>query len=553
MKITNLKIGHRLNISFALTIAMLAVVVALGASRLAIVSGDVDATVNDYYQKVTDLNQVKGALDLQARHLRNALLLDDAALARAELDKADQLAITVASDFQQVGARLKAPEARALLGRATQAGASFNAEREQVARLARAGQKEQATAVLLAAMTSTQLSYFNAIDQLIAFQSQLMRDTGAHAITSAHLASQVMMALGIVGGVLSMFTAWYITRGIVGPIGYAVRIARTVASGNLTSRIEVRSQDEVGQLSAALKEMNDSLAGIVRQVRGGTDSIAQASGEIAAGNQDLSARTEQQAGTLEETAASMEQLTGTVRQNADNARQARELALSASTLAGQGGVVVGQVVATMESINAGSRKIADIIGVIDSIAFQTNILALNAAVEAARAGEQGRGFAVVASEVRNLAQRSAAAARDIHRLIGASATEVDAGARLVEQAGRTMGEIVDGIGRVSAIVSEIADASVEQLEGIVHVNAALAQIDQATQQNAALVEEAAAAAASMRQQAGELSSAVGIFTLEAAAPSKARVAPLRPTARPAIALAHDSETRRRSDSNKMRA
>jgi methyl-accepting chemotaxis protein len=560
MKFTNLKIGNRLNISFALTIAMLGVVVAVGAFGLHIVSANIDATVNDYYKKIVELNQVKAGLNLQAIQLRNALLIDDADRANAEFDQADQLAVKLSAQFEQVGARLLAAEARELLGRATQAGARFNAERAQVARLARAGQKQAATALLLSAMATSQLAYFNAIDQLIDFQSQLMHDTGAGAMRNATLTSQAMLALGVAGGVLSMLTAYVITRGIVRPIAYAVRVARTVASGDLTSAIEVRSRDEIGQLSQALRDMNNSLAGIVTQVRGGTDTIRQATDEIAAGNSDLSARTEEQAGTLEETAASMEQLTGTVRQNADNARQARELALAASALAGQGGAVVGRVVATMESINAGSRKMADIIGVIDSIAFQTNILALNAAVEAARAGEQGRGFAVVASEVRNLAQRSAAAARDINRLIGASASEVDAGTSLVEQAGRTMNEIVEGIGQVSTIVSEIADASAEQLEGIVQVHAALAQIDQATQHNAALVEEAAAAATSMRQQAGELSRAVDIFTISAAneavkisTKAKASVTQARRSARPVMELAHEAATRGRLVSQKLSA
>ncbi|MQA36930.1 HAMP domain-containing protein [Rugamonas sp. FT29W] len=334
--------------------------------------------------------------------------------------------------------------------------------------------------------------------------------------TAANIASfytTLMIALGVAGGLMSLFTAWYITRGIVSPIRHAVRVARTVAGGDLSSNIEVRSRDEIGQLSAALKDMNASLINIVSEVRGGTEAIGTASAEIAAGNMDLSERTERQAGSLEETASSMEELTSTVKQNAANANQANQLAVSASAVAGQGGAVVAQVVDTMASINASARKIVDIIAVIDGIAFQTNILALNAAVEAARAGEQGRGFAVVANEVRNLAQRSAAAAREIKGLIGDSVEQVDAGARLVDQAGVTMTEIVASVRRFTDIMSDIAAASQEQLSGIEHINGAIAEMDQTTQQNAALVEQASAAAATMRDQAAHLQAAVGVFKL----------------------------------------
>ena len=351
------------------------------------------------------------------------------------------------------------------------------------------------------------------IDQQIAAQSAQMRAAADAAIRRAQNTNRLVIALGVVGGILSLVTAWFISSGIVRPLRHAVKVARKVAGGDLSGNIRVESADEVGQLLQALKEMNASLINIVGEVRGGTHDIAGASGDIAAGNRDLSQRTQAQASSLEQTAASMEELTGTVKQNADNARQANQLAQSAAEVAGKGGTVVAQVVETMSSINASSKKIVDIIGVIDAIAFQTNILALNAAVEAARAGEQGRGFAVVASEVRNLAQRSAGAAKEIKQLIGDSVERVDAGARLVDTAGATMREIVASVHRVTDIMGEISLASGEQLSGIEQVNAAIVQMEHVTQENAALVEQASMAANGMQQRASELSGTVSIFKL----------------------------------------
>jgi len=310
-----------------------------------------------------------------------------------------------------------------------------------------------------------------------------------------------------------------LVRKIVNALNKAVEIAKTVAAGDLTARIDVTAKDETGQLMQALKDMNDSLANIVSQVRNGTESIAAGSSQIASGNLDLSTRTEQQASSLEETASSMEEMTSTVKQNADNARQANQMAISASEVALKGGAVVLQVVDTMESISASSKKIVDIIAVIDGIAFQTNILALNAAVEAARAGEQGRGFAVVASEVRNLAQRSAAAAKEIKTLIGDSVEKVDIGSKLVDQAGSSMHAIVESIKNVTDIMGKITAASQEQSSGIEQINQAITQMDQVTQQNAALVEEAAAAAGSLQDQARSLAEVVSIFKINATNPS----------------------------------
>jgi methyl-accepting chemotaxis protein len=323
----------------------------------------------------------------------------------------------------------------------------------------------------------------------------------------------MMMTLATVATLFAAAIGWAITRSITRPIADAVKLAQTVAAGDLSSRIEVTSRDEPGQLLGALMTMIESLVRVVGQVRHSSDCIATGSSQIATGNADLSQRTEEQASNLQQTAASMEQLTSTVRTNSDTAHQATQLAGSAAAAAAQGGVVVEQVVSTMGAIDAASRKIADIIGVIDGIAFQTNILALNAAVEAARAGEQGRGFAVVASEVRSLAQRSAAAAKEIKGLITDSVDKVKAGTEQVAEAGRTMCDIVAQVKRVNDLIGEISAATLEQTQGIGQVGDAVNQLDQVTQQNAALVEESAAAAESLSQQAAKLVDAVAVFRL----------------------------------------
>ncbi len=374
------------------------------------------------------------------------------------------------------------------------------------------------------------------LDELGKAESDLL---ALRSRAAADLQTQTRLILlggGLVTAVLAMLVALWTARNITGPLERAIGLATRVARGDLTATAQAGSGDEAGQLVRALGEMNTSLLNIVRQVRHGTDTIATASGQIASGNLDLSSRTEQQASSLQQTASSMEELTTTVQQNASSARQASGLAVTASEVAGKGGAVVAQVVETMGSINASSRKIVDIIGVIDSIAFQTNILALNAAVEAARAGEQGRGFAVVASEVRNLAQRSAAAAKEIKTLIGDSVEQVEVGTKLVDQAGATMHDIVSAVQQVSDIVAGIAAASEEQRNGIEQVNQAIAQMDEVTQQNAALVEQAAAAAGSMQDQAHGLAEVVGVFRMPdvaGAPPPNAAVARL---ARPAPAV-----------------
>jgi len=348
------------------------------------------------------------------------------------------------------------------------------------------------------------------IDEQARVSAAAVAEDSAKAHRSAAMSLGIMIVITVLlGGAI----VWWMVLGITRPLTQAIDIAKTVAAGDLRAEVEVKSKDEVGELLDALKLMNNNLSNIVGRVRSGTETIAHASTEIASGNLDLSARTEEQASSLEETASSMVELTSTVRQNNENAHQARTLASAASEVAVKGGATVSEVVKTMGAINESSRRIVDIIGVIDGIAFQTNILALNAAVEAARAGEQGRGFAVVAGEVRNLAHRSAAAAKEIKELIGDSVERVEAGSKLVGQAGVTMEEVVASVERVTAIIAEIAVASNEQQNGIEQISTAINQMDSVTQQNAALVEEAAAAADQLQQQAANLAESVSIFKL----------------------------------------
>jgi methyl-accepting chemotaxis protein len=542
MNLKNLKIGTRLGFGFAVVLLLMATIAATGMLRL----GKVGKATEDLMQNAL----VKERLANQWSNLLGPAIVNSFAMVKAtdpkvaayfEKGRADKSALInpVQKKLEEL---LTSPEEKKLYANVADPRAVVLQTIGQINKLKLEGKNEEAMEMADNKFAPALVVYEEAVAKLAAYQRDRI-DELAKSIESDHSTGETtLLALSGIALLLGALFSWRLTVGIVRPLGQAVQVAETVAAGDLSTNIKVESRDEAGQLMQALKNMNESLARVVGEVRTGTETIATASGQIASGNQDLSSRTEEQASSLEQTAASMEELTSTVKQNADNARQANQLAVSASEVAVKGGSVVSQVVDTMGSINASSKKIVDIIGVIDGIAFQTNILALNAAVEAARAGEQGRGFAVVASEVRSLAQRSAAAAKEIKTLIGNSVEKVEEGSKQVEEAGRTMDEIVGSVKRVTDIMGEITAASQEQTSGIEQINQAITQMDQVTQQNAALVEEASAAAQSLQEQAGSLVQAVSIFKLDANAvatvrPGFTRITPIPRPAKPAPATA----------------
>ncbi|WP_343586110.1 methyl-accepting chemotaxis protein [Herbaspirillum sp.] len=525
----NMKIGKRLMAGFALILAFSVIIAGIGVWRLQNVSAatremmDVpllkERLIADWYA-----NLVSGIRRTTAIAKSN-----DPALGPYFAEEAAASSKSSGEYQKKVEGLISSPQEKELFQKIGEYRKTYLSSRDQINKAKAAGNLEEAAQVLDKVFVPASTAYQDTMRQLVELQRREIDDHAKEIDTIADKSRTLIVVLEGLILLLGIVCARYLTLGITRPLDVAVNISRRVAEGDLSSDVAVKSRDETGQLLQSLKDMNHSLRGIVSNVRSGTDTITTASAEIAAGNLDLSSRTEEQASSLEETASAMEELISTVRQNADNARQASQLAVSASAVAEQGGGVVSQVVDTMGAINESSRKIVDIISVIDGIAFQTNILALNAAVEAARAGEQGRGFAVVASEVRSLAQRSAAAAKEIKQLIDDSVAKVDTGSKLVEQAGATMTEVVASVKRVTDIVAEISAASAEQTNGIEQVNHAITQMDQVTQQNAALVEQAAAAAASMQNQADALAHLVSVFTLHAGEQPARREIDITPT------------------------
>ena len=513
MKFQNLSIGTRLFASFGLILILMTGISALGIYGMNQSNAALHHIVEINIKKMALLEDMSNSIHIVSRVIRTVALLDDESEANRQREKILKAREIYNAAMETLEKMPLDEKGLAFVADLKQETATVRPLNNQFLEAIKTDKAEAIKGLMQVNIPAT-AKWQDKISAFIELQREKSKKDEETASAAFDESKTIMIALSILAIALGSSTAWLITKSITRPINQAVLIAHTVASGDLTSKFDSTEQDETGQLIRALREMNDSLINIVGQVRQGAETIRVGTKQIASGNMELSSRTEQQAGSLEETASAMEQLTSTVKQNADNARQANTMAISASDIAVKGSSVVSEVVETMGEINESSKKIVDIIGVIDGIAFQTNILALNAAVEAARAGEQGRGFAVVASEVRNLAQRSASAAKEIKILINHSVEKVDTGSKLVDQAGATMKQIVDSVKQVTDIMNEISSASGEQSSGIDQIHMAVAQMDNVTQQNAALVEEAASAAQSLQSQASTLNQVVSVFKLD---------------------------------------
>ena len=517
---TDMKVSTRLALGFGLAVFLGIVIAVFATLRMKALAADLDTLANDRMVKVDKFTDVKDNANSVARAVRNLIIVHDPAAQQAEKNKIADVGAANAAILTELDAMITLPKAREMMDQLKAARPAYYAALSHVVELAETGREDEAGKFLLAEVRPRQDAIFKVLDDSRDYQHDLAMQLAAQARADASRDALVLLGLALAIALVGGAIAWTIVRSLSRALGAepaeVSAAVQRVADGDLSTPVVVREGDAASTM-AAVERMRLALTSIVSAVRGNSESVATASAQIAQGNIDLSQRTEEQASALQQTAATMEELNATVRTNASNAHQANQLALGATDVAARGGQVVGQFVDTMKGINDSSRRISDILAVIDGIAFQTNILALNAAVEAARAGEQGRGFAVVAAEVRSLAQRSAGAAREIKTLITSSVEQVEKGTTLVDQAGRTMDEIVVAIRHVSDIVGEISSASDHQSAGVSQVGQAVSQMDQVTQQNAALVEESAAAAESLRQQAQQLVRAVSVFRVDAAA------------------------------------